>query len=271
MVEDLTVEAIELMRDARAWTAALLLAAAVSATSCGVFDTREPNPPGGGGSTPRESPINADAVLFNYRMALEYGDQSQYEEALSDDFKFIPDEVDRDYFKSITNTDIFLGWGTDEELTAIRRVTSDSESLTASFEIDTHDEWADSALIRLYYTFRQTIVREGLEDSVAVFKGFAAIHLVPDNSGFWSIDKWTDTATPPSLTWGWLKGSTVAAPTASLGPGAPAGTDDGASMRSRASALTEYIGVWYNTAGARGTASTGSRAPAAGPRWRNSK
>jgi hypothetical protein len=271
MVNDFIERALELLRNPRAGAAALLLCAALSAPSCGVFDTREPNPPSESGQTPRESPINPDAVLFNYRMAVEYGDQSQYEEALSEDFEFIPDEVDRDYFRSISNTDIFQDWGVDAELTAVRRITSDSESLTVSYDIDTREEWPDSALIRLYYTFRERVAREGMEDTVFVFKGFAEIHLAPDNSGFWSIDKWTDTATPPSLTWGWLKGSTVAAPTASLGPGAPVGDSDGASVWSRRAALTEAIGVWYNTAGARGAASAGSRALPVGPRWRESK
>ncbi len=253
----------------RSVAGALLLAAAVAVSSCGVFDTREPNPPGGEESTPRKSPINVDAVLYNYTMAVEYGDRGQYEETLAEDFRFFPDEADRDYFIGIGGGDIFLGWGVDAEMTAVQRILSDSESLTVSFDEETRDDWEpDSVLVRLDYVFRERLT----EDSVAVFKGFAEIHLVPDNQGFWSIDRWTDKETVTDfLTWGRLKGSTVAGGSATLQAGLPVSERQGLPEKPPGLALTGARRAWYNTAGVRVAASAGARTSAVGPPWRESQ
>ena len=196
--------------------AAPLLAATVLAGSCGIFDAREPNPPGGDGSTPRQSPVNANAVVFNFTNAVAYMDQGQYEEALAADFEFTPDEADRLFFLATVGADVFEDWGRDAEMTAIQKIFSESESLTVSFDEVTRQEWPDSALVRLDYAFRRRIARSGMDDSVATFKGFAEIHLRADNSSFWSIDEWVDTERSTDfLTWGRLKGSTASGGAAS--------------------------------------------------------
>jgi len=187
----------------------LLLWGLVLAPSCGIFDTRDPEaPPNGGSETPREQPVNVDAVFFNYVNAVLYFDQGNYEETLADDFAFVPDPVDTLYFLSTLGTNVLRNWGLDEELTAVGRIFSDSESLAVTLVEESREEDSEQALIRLYYTFRQRIAREAEEDSIATFKGFAEIHMRADNSGFWSIDKWEDTEVSTEFfTWGRFKGN----------------------------------------------------------------
>jgi hypothetical protein len=182
----------------------LLLAAAVGAFSCGIFDTRDSNPPDENGGTPREIPINVDAVLTNFANALAYQDQALYEETLDETFQFVPDEDDRAFFIVELGEDIFEEWGRDEELTAIRLIFSASESLTVSISERDRNITPPEGSIRLDYTFRQRV----REDSIVTFKGFAEIHFIEDNSSMWSIDKWEETGTTEFLTWGRLKGNT---------------------------------------------------------------
>jgi hypothetical protein len=187
----------------------LFLALAVVAPSCGVFDTRSSNPPDSGNETPREIPINVDAVLANYANALAYNDPGLYEETLDASFQFVPDPEDRQFFISSLGEDIFESWGRDKELTAVRLIFSASESLTVSFSEGERNISDRDGYIRLDYRFRQRITREGKADSIATFKGFAEIHFIEDDSSMWSIDKWEETITTEFLTWGRLKGSTT--------------------------------------------------------------
>lgn len=198
-------------RNASRWAVLTLLSAAVLAPSCGVFDTRDPEPPSGGGDeTPWEQPVNVDAVLFNFTNAILYLDQGNYEQIHAEDFEFLPDPVDVQYFLSTVGVNVFEGWGRDEELSAVRLIFTDSESLEVAIVEDSREEDNEQALIRLYYTFRRRLAPEVAEDSVATFKGFAEIHMRADNQGFWSIDSWEDTEVETEFnTWGRLKGNTA--------------------------------------------------------------
>ncbi len=188
-----------------------LLSVAVLAPSCGVFDTRDPEPPSDGGSeTPWEQPVNPNAVLFNFVNAILYLDQGNYEQIQAEDFWFVPDPVDVEYFLSTVGVNVFEDWGRDEELTAVRLIFTDSESLEVAIVEDSREEDTQQALIRLYYTFRRRLAPEVAADPVATFKGFAEIHMRADNQGFWSIDSWEDTEVETEFnTWGRLKGSTA--------------------------------------------------------------
>jgi hypothetical protein len=181
----------------------VLLAAAILVSSCGIFDTRDSNPPGGnGGETPREIPINVDAVLANFVNALAYKDQGLYEEVHDGSFQFIADPDDRAFFAQ-QGEDIFEVWDLDDELAAIRLIFSASESLTVSFSERDRNVSPPVASVRLDYRFRQRVS----EDSVATHKGFAEIHLIEDTSSMWSIDRWEETSTTEFPTWGRLKGN----------------------------------------------------------------
>jgi hypothetical protein len=183
----------------------VLLSLSIAATSCGIFDTRDSNPPDSNGGTPRVIPIDVDAVLTNFGNAVAYGDQALYEETLDQSFQFVPDPADRDFFIVELGEDIFADWGRDEELTAIRLIFSDSESLTVSFFERDRNVSPPEASVRLDFRFRQRVS----EDSIATFRGLAEIHLIENNSSMWSIDKWEETITTEFPTWGRLKGNTA--------------------------------------------------------------
>lgn len=189
---------------------ALLLGLAIASLSCGIFDTRDSNPPGGNGEgTPRETPINVDAVLFNFLNAVAYKDQGNYEETLAEDFEFVPDPEDRAFFLSTVGSDIFEDWDRGKEMTAVRRIFSESESLTVTLDERDRNEVSTEASVRIDYRFRQRITRSGQEDLIATFKGLAEVHLRADNSSMWSIDRWKETKTTALLTWGRLKGNST--------------------------------------------------------------
>lgn len=182
----------------------MAVAAGIAAVSCGIFDTRDSNPPIENGGTPIQVPVDVDAVLENYVNSVAYKDQALYEDNLDESFRFRPDEDDRLYFKDVLGEDIFADWGTVKELSVIRLLFSGSESLTVSFTEESRSAVDDTAYVRLNYRFRQRV----REDSIATYRGFAEIHLIRDESLMWSIDRWWDTANTESSTWGFLKGST---------------------------------------------------------------
>ena len=191
--------------------AALVLAAALtlSAASCGIFDTRDSEPPEEGGEeVPRQTPVNPAAVLFNYVNAVKYFSQANYDETLAGDFEFLPDEEDRAYFVSQGGTDIYQDWDKGKETAAIQRIFGDSDSLTVAFTEVSSTPVTDEVEMDLDYVFRRVIFRSGEGDSVVDFRGLARVHMREDQSGVWAIDKWTDfISAGDDRTWGFLKGT----------------------------------------------------------------
>jgi len=190
--------------------ASFFLAASLtlSAASCGIFDTRDSEPPGNGGSeVPSRRPLNPADVLFNYVNAVKYFSQANYDETLAADFEFLPDDEDRAYFLS-QGSDVFQDWDKSKEAAAVQRIFGDSDSLTVTFVEVSSTPITDVVLLDLDYVFRRVIFRRGEEDSVASFRGLARVHMREDQSGFWAIDKWTDFSSPgDDRTWGFLKGT----------------------------------------------------------------
>lgn len=192
-------------------TAALAVILALSASSCGIFDTRDSEPPVTETPVPREEPLSPDAVLFNFTNAVEYFSQANYDETAAEDFEFIPDEEDRAYFISQGGNDIFQDWGKGEERTAAQRIFADSDTLAVTLTEISSTPVTDEVEIDMDYVFRRVIIRSGKPDSVAYFRGLARVHIRENQSGLWAIDKWTDFATPgDDRTWGFLKGTVTA-------------------------------------------------------------
>jgi hypothetical protein len=186
---------------------ALAATLALSMSSCGIFDTRDSEPPNTEQPVPRVEPVNADAVIFNFVNAVGHFSQANYDETMAEDFKFTPDDADREFFISQDPEDIFKNWDKDEESSAVRKIFAESDTLTVMLEETNRTSGTDSLTITMEYVFRRVIPRVGAPDSVASFKGIADIHLREDQSGFWAIDRWKDTATTEEdQTWGFLKG-----------------------------------------------------------------
>lgn len=182
----------------------LILAVAVVASSCGVFDTRDSNPPvGNGQQTPREIPINVDAVLTNLANAVAYKDPALYDETYDDSFQFIADPADRAYFAQ-QGEDIFEDWNKADEIAAVRLIFSASESLTVSISERSREITETGETVRLDYRFRQRMNA----DSVATYRGYAEVSFIEDSSSMWSISKWEETDDTEFLTWGFVKGIT---------------------------------------------------------------
>jgi hypothetical protein len=185
-----------------------VVALALSASSCGIFDTRDSEPPDTGPPVPRQEPLNPDAVIFNFTNAVEHFSQANFDEAIAADFEFVPDDADRAFFESQQGTDIFKDWGKGKETTAAQRIFADSDTLTVSWPEIISGTVTNEVLIEMEYLFRRVIIRSGEPDSVATFRGRAFVHMREDQSGLWSIDEWTDRSeSEEDRTWGFLKGS----------------------------------------------------------------
>jgi hypothetical protein len=194
-------------RAVTAAVSAVAVVAALSSSSCGIFDTRTSEPPGTETPCPRDEPVNADAVISNFTNAVQCFSQANYDEAVAADFVFIPDEEDRAFFLSQAGTDIFENWGKDEEMSAVRKIFSESDTLTVRMSERDRTPGTNEVMIRMDYVFRRVIKRDGAADSVAVFKGLAHIHLRSGESNNWAIDEWLEFRTGQAdQTWGFLKG-----------------------------------------------------------------
>jgi len=72
----------------------LLLVLGLATAGCGLFATREPDPPSG--PIPRHTPSDPDSVLFNFEIAIEYraSGATQLSETLADTFVMVLDPPD---------------------------------------------------------------------------------------------------------------------------------------------------------------------------------
>ena len=192
--------------------AVALLALAVAAPGCGLFDTRTPEEP--------ENPVNIDVrprtfpsnVVYNIRSAFQAGQQGigVYDQNLAADFLFVPDE--QDVLELPRNP--FESWNKDKEKTNMGSVFDKYGELTLSLQLSAADDstladprtepQADSEVM-----FRSTPYTISAEDTLFAGKVDAYFR---DNAGTWTIYKWVDVRDPSlgQKTFGRMKASVEA-------------------------------------------------------------
>lgn len=171
-------------------SAALSLAALLA--GCGLFDTRDPEPPEGNiPAVPRISPTH---VVHNVHLAYEVGSAgiAVYDQQIAGDFDFEMDPTDVTEFGS----NPFVDWNKDKEKSNISRVFERHGTLRLtlnlhadgvdSLEVDTPvDPTADG---EVYFKAAPYII---VAEADTTFSGTADVYF-RDKAGTWTMFRWAD-------------------------------------------------------------------------------
>ena len=173
---------------------------------CSVFEPREAEPPGSGG-TPFLPPDFPATVFSNMESGLEDLTGVNYEKSLGDAFTFIPLPSDVDKLGS----EVFRDWIKAVELEVTDKILGDATTLQVAFinPEQIRDE-ADFADFRAPYELTITWTSGATE----TFKGVAQFDMQRLGQG-WHLIRWTDQEGVEGFaTWGYLRGSTRRLPEA---------------------------------------------------------
>jgi hypothetical protein len=176
------------------------------ASSCALFEPREPEPPSQTSSDFRP-PIGPDFVITNLQSAIAQKNLQNYISCFSNParsqrgFTFIPTTVARAQYS------ILDSWDYDKEQAYMNNLISrkapngfSSLLLTLKSQFGS----SDSVVYTYGYTFTFEHNDPGFPHSSAV--GELQFTLGPDNTGFWSIQRWVDIPTTSPITWSSFKG-----------------------------------------------------------------
>lgn len=173
---------------------------------CGLFETRDAEPPASGSST-FVPPTSPDLVLSNLEFAVSEKNTENYVRCLVDTlnsgqrFAFIPTASAAGRYAST-----FSSWSIQSErsyFSALATFTGASGSsrltLTGAFSILS----ADSAVYDGSYDL---LFRHGVSTVSETVKGTVQFVLHADRSSIWSITRWTDIPLPEQTSWSEWKG-----------------------------------------------------------------
>ena len=173
---------------------------------CGIFETRQPQPPQQGQSN-FIPPTSPDIVVQNLKNAISEKSVENYLSCLSDPtfggrtFSYVPpSDVYRQYQSIFVNWDknsesaYFNNLIVESSATSSPALTLSSESLTGPY--------GDSAIYSANYTLLWPNKVPGDPQSV---QGNLQFFLGVDNSQNWAIYRWIDSRVGDSLTWSDMK------------------------------------------------------------------
>lgn len=179
----------------------LLLLVAASAVGCGIFDTRDAEPPGdtSTGKVPWTLPNDASQVLSNLKSGLENLDGENYNRSLRDDFDFVPlldDEVD-------LGTEAFANWTADLEKDVVDFMVSGPDTIQVDFNAEIIINEIDQVRFRCDYVLRIVTNSPRVEN---VYRGVAELD-IRGGSGQWGLELWREIEPVGSFTtWGYHRG-----------------------------------------------------------------
>jgi hypothetical protein len=166
---------------------------------CDIFDTRDAETPGTGG-TPWVPPTLPAQTFINLESGLEDRTGANYEKSLADIFTFVPLQADVDKL----GPEVFENWTKLVEMGVTSTVLNDASSVEVQFlKTQIRDE-SDYAEFRVTYELAVVWSRGESE----TFKGVAQFDLLRV-AGNWQLIKWTDQEGIEGFaTWGYLRGIT---------------------------------------------------------------
>jgi len=172
----------------------LVILTALILSSCGLFETRDPEEPVGKVNW-NHYPITPLQTLDNLKYAYDYNENvDRYGSILSSDFEFHFDSQDvQDY-----NLPVY--WGKDME-TEMRSLIDKNMDLELQI-IEEKDDIIQSDNAVLYRDYELLLTRE---NETSVFSGSMTLYIRRDSDGFWRIYQWEDFRTDNDTTWGRLK------------------------------------------------------------------
>jgi hypothetical protein len=174
------------------------------ASGCSLFATREPEPPGSGGTSVFKQPDRPDVVIENLVSAVGGMSTFNYIRCLSGDtFRFTPTSAAQQ-----TYPDVFTRWNADSEelwfstMSAAARQTSGHTLVIA----DLREESVSATERRFIGDYALTVYHNRASQGVPnLVRGRFILTIVSADNGLWSIREWTDISVGAERSWSDLK------------------------------------------------------------------
>ncbi|UCG52634.1 MAG: hypothetical protein JSW58_03540 [Candidatus Latescibacterota bacterium] len=169
-------------------------------TGCGIFETRDPEPPGGD-TTPWNPPTVPSIVFINMENGLEDGTGVNYEKSLADDFTFVAMPGDKDKL----GEGVYQNWTKEVEVGVTQQILAAASAIQVSF-LNPEQKVDDDpfATFEAPYEFEIT----DTQNQKTTYKGKARFEMQRLSQG-WHLIKWEDLEGVEGFaTWGYLRGTT---------------------------------------------------------------
>ncbi len=181
----------------------LVLAAVIAVSGCGVFGTRDPEPPITGGGTYLQ-PDTPEQVVENLRSAVEELNTLNYRRSFSDDFEFTPTST------AEANNPIFSGWSTTNEEQYFSAVASAAQfSVGHELTLDNPSAAPVSERMSVVDTGYSLTINHNRPDIPTGFAGQLRWEIEQGTDGLWRLTRWTDRELGSDATWSDLKAGFV--------------------------------------------------------------
>lgn len=185
----------------------ILLSLGITTVSCGLFSTRDPEPPTSAGSN-FEPPTSPVLVLRNLENALRFSNPSDYRRCFSDSsrglasFHFFPSAQG-----TATAPTLFADWSIEREEKYFRTIVGELQPDIACSVIFTPSEISelpigDSIQFTASYLARFPHTRSSVEQTA---EGELQFTLRLSRLNEWSISNWRDIALPGKTSWSVIK------------------------------------------------------------------
>lgn len=181
----------------------LVLAAVVALSGCGIFGTRDPEPPITGGGTYLQ-PDTPEQVVENVQSAVEELNTLNYRRSFSDDFEFTPTST------AEANNPIFGGWSTTNEEQYFSAVASAAQfSVGHELTLDNPSAVPVSERTSVVDTGYSLTINHNRPDIPTSFAGQLRWEIEQGADGLWRLARWTDRELGTEPTWSDLKAEFV--------------------------------------------------------------
>jgi hypothetical protein len=186
-----------------AWLLALPLAA-----GCGLFDPRDPDPPGDEEQVPWNPPTAMAVALGNIQRTLEAKSVTNYDRSIATEelsqepdfrpFTFVPDAVDA----QIIGETYFESWDRQQEVTIMGQIIDTSADVSLEWTVR---DSITTGSAEAYYEDIGYSLAFSWADRDTLYSGNADLYFIEDN-GQWFLTRWEDKRDGSGHeTWGMLR------------------------------------------------------------------
>ncbi|MDX1430469.1 MAG: hypothetical protein R3282_09280 [Rhodothermales bacterium] len=182
---------------------AAIMLASVSDAGCGVFGTRDPEPPITGGGTYRQ-PDTAEQVVSNLQSAVEELNTLNYRRSFSDGFEFTPTST------AEANNPIWSGWSVTNEEQYFSALSSAAQfSVGHELVLDNASPVPVSERMSVVDSGYTLTINHNRPDIATEFAGQLRWEIEQGDDGLWRLIRWTDRELGSNPSWSDLKAEFV--------------------------------------------------------------
>jgi len=178
----------------------ILCFTSVLLASCGIFETRDAEPPDQGGTALFQQPDRPEVVILNLQNALQNMNTVNYMRSISEeDFEFTPSALASD-----SNPDVWVNWTREDENIYFNNMGAATQNLSGhSLQIQNQDRTTlPDGGERISADYILTVNHNRPPQVLpSVAEGRFLMDMAQGDDGLWSISRWIDESAGSDITW----------------------------------------------------------------------